>query len=33
MQIPGITTAQKTLQVPLPEEIDAEGGTFGIDLG
>jgi hypothetical protein len=29
----GITSSRKTLQIPLPERIDKEGGTFTVDLG
>lgn len=33
IQIPGIETERKTLQIPIPKQVDQEGGTFEIDLG
>ncbi|KII93596.1 hypothetical protein PLICRDRAFT_49632 [Plicaturopsis crispa FD-325 SS-3] len=32
LQIPGITTPQKTLQIPIPKIIDQEGGSFEVEL-
>ena len=33
MQFTNITTSRKTLQVPIPDVIDKEGGSFDIELG
>ncbi|KAH9947096.1 hypothetical protein B0H21DRAFT_778726 [Amylocystis lapponica] len=32
IQVPGITTARKTLQLPIPKAVDRDGGSFEIDL-
>lgn len=31
--IPAINTSRTTIQVPIPAAIDAEGGSFDIELG
>jgi hypothetical protein len=33
MKINGIDTPRKRLTIPVPKKIDAEGGTFEINLG
>jgi nucleoporin POM152 len=32
VKVSAIDTPQKTVQISIPEDIDAEGGSFGIDL-
>jgi nucleoporin POM152 len=33
IQIPGINSSRTKLQVPIPDAIDKEGGSFDIELG
>ena len=33
MQLQAIRTSKKTIQVPIPQELQKDGGTFEIDIG
>lgn len=33
LQIQGIEKPRKTLQIPIPKELQKNGGSFEIDLG
>lgn len=33
LQIPAIKTSRTTVQVPIPDAVDKEGGSFDIELG